>query len=277
MYKSIVVKCGGHAEVDAAAVCADLARLAAEGRSVVAVHGGSAEIDRLAARLDVPVRRLASPAGGSSRYTDAAMLEVVRLALAGGVKPRLVAELARCGAAAVGLTGLDGSLVTAERKAVVHDLAGGRKTVVRGNHGGRISKVDIGVVRALLDSGYLPVVSPPAVTAGGEVVNVDADRMAAALADALGADALVMLTGAPGVLRDPDDPGSLMTRLDADSGPQPEVSGGMAVKIHAGRAAAEAGVRRVVIADGRLASPVRSALAGGGTELAAPPPESRPR
>ncbi|MGH3157616.1 MAG: hypothetical protein ACRDNF_13700, partial [Streptosporangiaceae bacterium] len=88
-----VIKCGGHASVTPAALCADLAELTAGGQSVVVVHGGSADIERLGARLNVPMRRLTAPDGVSGRYTDAATLEVVTLALAGAVRPRLVTAL----------------------------------------------------------------------------------------------------------------------------------------------------------------------------------------
>ena len=103
-----VIKCSGHPSVDAAGICADVARLVGDGRSVLLVHGGSGEIARLAGRLGVPQRTLIGPDNVSTRYTDQATLEVVILALAGGVKPKIVAELARLGVPAVGLTGLDG-------------------------------------------------------------------------------------------------------------------------------------------------------------------------
>src|SRR5690242_21725953 len=113
-----VIKCGGHEAVDPGAVCADVAELYRQGRAVVLGHGGSADTGALAERLGVPRRRLVSPDGVSARYTDDAMLEVVTLALAGRVKPRLVTALAAHGVPGVGLTGLDGGVLRARRKAV---------------------------------------------------------------------------------------------------------------------------------------------------------------
>jgi [amino group carrier protein]-L-2-aminoadipate 6-kinase len=99
-----VVKGGGNPAVDAAGICADVAELVAEGQSVLLVHGGSGEIARLAGKLGVPQRTLVAPDKVSTRYTDPATLEVVILALAGAVKPGIVAELSRLGVPAVGLT-----------------------------------------------------------------------------------------------------------------------------------------------------------------------------
>jgi [amino group carrier protein]-L-2-aminoadipate 6-kinase len=263
-----VVKCGGNAAVDAEAVCADVAALHAAGRAVVLVHGGSADIDRLARRMSVPARRLTAPDGVSTRYTDAETLEVVLLALAGAVKPRLVAALGRHGVRAVGLTGLDAGLLRARRKPAVRAIVDGRVMLVRDNHVGTIRQVDTALLRTLLAAGTVPVLSPPAADEEGRPVNVDADRAAAAIAVALGAQELVLLTGAPGLLADPGDPGSVLAEYAVPPDSLPGFAGGgMGLKLVAARDAARGGVDRVLIADGRGPDPVRAALAGAGTRV----------
>ncbi|WP_052863987.1 [LysW]-aminoadipate kinase [Streptomyces niger] len=264
-----VIKCGGNPSVDAASICADVARLAGEGQSVLLVHGGSGEIARLAGRLGVPQRTLVSPDNVSTRYTDPATLEVVVLALAGGVKPKIVAELARLGVASVGLTGLDGGMLRARRKSAVRSVVDGRTTLVRDNHSGRLGEVRTELPEALLRSGFVPVVSPPAIDEHGHPVNVDADRVAAALAAALGADRLVLLTGAPGVLADPTDETSVLSTYEvpATGAPGGFAGGGMALKLVAAREALTGGVPSVCIADGRVPEPVSHALAGSGTAV----------
>jgi acetylglutamate/LysW-gamma-L-alpha-aminoadipate kinase len=264
-----VVKCGGTAGVASAHVCADVAELVRAGHSVVLAHGGSADIERLAGRLSVPRRTLIAPDGVATRYTDAETLEVVTLALAGAVKPRLVAALAALGVPAVGLTGLDGRLLLAHRKRAHRALVDGQLVVVRDNHSGRVVAVNDDLLRALLEAGFLPVVSPPALAEDGTAVNVDADRAAAAVAAALGATTLVLLTGAPGVLEDPTDGSSLLETCSvADSGRPPEwARGGMALKLVGAREALAGGVGRVLIADGRVERPVLAALAGAGTRV----------
>jgi len=269
----LVVKCGGNGAVDADAVCQDIAGLVRTGRRVVLVHGGSDQIERLAARLGVAQRTQLAPDGVPARYTDEATLEVVTLALAGLVKPGLVAALSRRGVPAVGLTGLDGGLLRARRKAPQRAIVDGRRVLVRDSHAGTVHRVDTALLDLLLGRGLVPVVSPPAATGDGEPVNVNADRVAAAIGSALGAPLLVLLTGAPGVLRDPADERSLQGTyaLPRSGHPAPGVGGGMALKLVAAREALLGGVRRVRIADGRRAAPVSAALDGAGTDVVLQP------
>ncbi len=238
------------------------------GRPVILVHGGSADIDSLAERLKVPSRRLVAPNGVSSRYTDERTLEVVQLALAGSVKPRLLGALRACGANAVGLTGLDAGLLVAARKPAHRALIDGRRLVVRDDHSGRIVEVNGDLLATLLAAGLLPVVSPPALGQDGRVLNTDADRAAAAIAGAVRASTLVLLTGARGVLADRHDERSVLPvcRVPRQGAP-PVVTGGMGVKLIAAREALLAGVHRVLIADGRRPHPVQEALAGSCTEV----------
>ncbi|MFY1704923.1 [LysW]-aminoadipate kinase [Micromonospora sp. WMMA1923] len=274
-----VVKCGGAATIAHDALCAEIAALQRNGRRVLLVHGGAAELDRLAARLGLPQRRLTTPSGSSSRYTDPATLEVLTMALAGKVKPGLLAALARAGARAVGLTGLDAGLLTARRTAVHRAVLDGRKVVIRDDHNGRLTRVDPQLLRTLFAADVVPVVSPPALGEDGHPVNVDADRVATALAGALGAAELVFLTGAPGLLRDPADETSVVGRLELSPAepPSPEIAGaGMTVKLQAAHDALLAGVGRVLIADGRRTGPLTAALAGQGTTVTLSEPVRTP-
>jgi acetylglutamate/LysW-gamma-L-alpha-aminoadipate kinase len=264
-----VVKCGGNPDVDPAGICADVARLVHQGESVVLVHGGSGEIARLAGRLGVPQRTLVAPDGVSARYTDPAMLEVVVLALAGAVKPKIVAALSRLGVPSVGLTGLDGGMLRAVRKPAVRSVVDGRTVLVRDNHSGQIGDVRTDLLETLLRNGFVPVVSPPAIDEQDRPVNVNADRVAAALTVALGADRLVLLTGAPGVLADPGDDTSVQRTYEVPptGAPAAFARGGMALKLVAAREALAGGVTSVRIADGRVPDPVRRALDGSGTTV----------
>jgi acetylglutamate/LysW-gamma-L-alpha-aminoadipate kinase len=264
-----VIKCGGHATVTPAALSADLAELTASGRPVVVVHGGSADIERLGVRLNVPMRRLTAPDGVSGRYTDPAALEVVTLALAGAVRPRLVAALLAAGVPAVGLTGIDGGLLRARRRRTQRAVVDGRQVIVRDDHSGRITEVNTALLDCLLAAGLVPVVSPPVLAEDGAPVNADADRAAAAIAVAMRADTLVLLTSAPGVLADPADPLSVLSVCEVpQTGPPAQRAGGMGVKLTAAREALAAGVREVLVADGRVPAPVSRALAGSATRVA---------
>jgi [amino group carrier protein]-L-2-aminoadipate 6-kinase len=276
--ETIVVKCGGAVVDDPSEVCADIGRLTADGRSVVLVHGGAVEIDRLAGRLGVQVRRLVSPDGLSARFTDLAMLDVVSMALSGLVQPVLVLALLAAGVPAVGLTGVHGALLTASRRGPQRAIIDGRPMIARGDHSGRITGVNTRLLDCLMDAGFVPVLSPPVLADDGLMVNADADRVAAAVAGALRARALILLTRAPGVLADPADPRSVLPVCEVPRhGPPPQRSGGMGVKLIAAREALMNGVATVLIADGLRPRPVGHALSGSATRVTVAATGARPR
>jgi [amino group carrier protein]-L-2-aminoadipate 6-kinase len=260
---TIVVKVGGAAGNSLDTVLDDLAPRT----DYVLVHGGSDRIDRIGALLGRPSEYYTSPSGVVSRKSDPAHLEVVVMALPGTVQTEIVAALARRGVRAVGLSGVDAGLLRAKRKEGSRAVVDGKVLRVLDDWSGTIEKVDAEFLRALLRLGLVPVVGPPAVTAAGEVVNVDADRAASEVASALHAEALVLLTNVPGVLRDRDDPASLVrsvSRDDVDS--VLGLAGGrMRKKVLAARTALATGVPRVVIASSQGDRPVERALAGEGT------------
>ncbi|MEU3398216.1 [LysW]-aminoadipate kinase [Streptomyces filamentosus] len=269
---TIVVKLGSGLDGDA--VLDDIAALAREGTRVVLVHGGGAEADRLSDQLGRTVEHLRSADGTSARRTDAAALDALTMALLGRVKPALLSGLRRRGVTAAGLSGADGGTLTAVRKTAlrVHD-ADGRARIVRDDLSGRVDRVDPRLLRTLLAAGVLPVLSPPAAAEDGTLLNVDADRAAAAVATALDATALVLLTRAPGVLGDPDRPDSLIP--DLETGPSadlpPTVRGRMRHKLRAAADALAGGVGLVAVAPGHGPAPVRAALdSRTGTRLRLP-------
>ncbi len=264
-----VIKIGGGRGIDPTVALADVAERVAAGEQIVVVHGCSAAADALAAALGEPVRYVTSTAGVRSRYTDARMLDIFLMA-ALGVNARLVRELQSLGINALGLSGLDGALLCGTRKEALRIVEDGRQRIIRDDFTGRVERVNIALLRLLLERGYTPVIAPLALTKSGEVVNVDGDRAAAMVAAALEADTLVILTNVPGLLADAQDERTLVTslsRLDM-SYFEAQVNGGMRRKLIGAREALQAGVRRVVLADGRIEHPVQAALAGRGTVIA---------
>ncbi|MGP8078355.1 MAG: [LysW]-aminoadipate kinase [Thermoplasmata archaeon] len=235
----------------------------------VLVHGGSAEVDRLGAALGRPAEHYTSPSGVVSRRTNAAQLEVLVLALAGKVQTELVAGLGARGVRAVGLSGVDGRLLLARRRTGARALVDGRVVHLVDDLSGTIEHVDATLLTTLRGAGFVPVVGPPAVTADGQIVNVDADRAASAVAAALSAEALVLLTNVPGLLERKDDPSSRIPRIARDEVERflPLAEGRMRKKLLAARDALEAGVGRVVIAPSDLSQPIAHALAGEGTVI----------
>lgn len=242
--------------------CDDLRTLVAQGAEVVVVHGGGAAADQVTVELGRQKRYLTARDGRRSRYTDAAALDALTLGILGRVKPAIVTAL---GDRAVGLSGVDGGMVKATRNRPARAIVDGREMIVRDDLSGRVSEVDTTLPCALLAAGFVPVVSPPALGPDGPL-NVDADRFAAALAIALAADWLIVLSNVPGLLSDLDDPTSVVPEVPADL----DVSvadGRMRVKLQAAATARRAGVTNVVLADGRADSPITAARAGAGTRF----------
>jgi acetylglutamate/LysW-gamma-L-alpha-aminoadipate kinase len=262
----LVVKLGGSLGEDIARAAADLRQVLEDGGQAVVVHGGGAEADRLARELGRPPRHLTRRDGRRSRYTDAAALDALTLAMLGRVKPALVAALLGAGVPAVGLSAIDGRLAMATRTRPARALVDGVERVVRDDLSGRIGAVDVRPARLLMDAGYVPVVSPPALDPVAGPLNVDADRLAAHLAVALGADWLILLSNVPGLLR---GDGQVVRELPCgDLAAHLELARGrMNVKVQAAAEAFAAGVPNVVLADGRGDAPVRLARAGAGTRI----------
>lgn len=263
----LVLKIGGGTAIEMDAVCADLQRQSRRGPTVV-LHGASKELDRVSTSLGHPPVTLTSASGVQSRATDEATLEIFTMVYAGSANVRWVAHLQRLGVDAVGLCGADGGLLRgAEKEALRTRLDDGREQVVRGDRSGRVDRVNGGLLRLLLKAGYLPVISPPALSDKGRIMNVDGDRAAAQVAIELGAQTLVILTDVPGLLLDPTDPSSLVRDVRPhEMGRAMEVARGrMRTKVMAAREALKGGVLRVVIADGRIPEPVEAAIHGTGT------------
>ncbi len=251
---------GGHLN----GILDDVARVARE-RGLVLVHGGGALVTEVAERMGIKQQFITSPTGIRSRYTDLETARVFTMVMAGRINKEIVAALRSRGVDALGISGVDGGLLIAERKKrlIVIDERG-RKRAIDGGYTGRIVEVRPRVLEVLLGSGFTPVVSPVALGQEGEVLNVDADRAAAHVASALRAEALVILTNVAGLL---DERGELVRELTAAEARDrmSKVGPGMDKKLLAAAEALEGGVGRVLISDGRVESPVRRALEGAGT------------
>jgi acetylglutamate/LysW-gamma-L-alpha-aminoadipate kinase len=265
----LVIKVGGSAGNNYDALCDDLAARRGAGEPVVLVHGGSDETNRLGEALGHPPRFVTSPSGYTSRYTDRRTLELFMMAAGGLVNKGLVERLQARGVNAVGLSGIDGRLLAGKRKATIRIVEEGRQKLLRDDWTGTIESVNASLLRALLNAGYLPVVAPLACSEQGEALNVDGDRAAAAIAAALGADTLLLLSNVPGLLRAFPDESSLIRSIprgdiDAYLG---FAEGRMKKKVLGAQEALNQGVSRVILGDARAAGCVTRALAGHGTVI----------
>jgi acetylglutamate/LysW-gamma-L-alpha-aminoadipate kinase len=266
----IVVKAGGSQGVDMEAVCADVLALVQGGQQVVLVHGSSHETNVISEKLGHPPRFVTSLSGHKSRYTDRATLEILAMVTAGRINKMLVEKLQGLGLNAVGLSGLDGRLLEAKRKPALRIVENGKTKILRGEYSGKIDKVNAALLQTLLEAGYVPVVAPLAISHQNETLNVDGDRAAAAIAVALKAQTVVILSNVPGLLRDTTDETSVVSHVaavHAHSYLERYAWGSMKRKVLGALEAVNDGVGQVIIADGRVPQPLAQALAGKGTVI----------
>jgi acetylglutamate kinase len=252
--QTFVVKAGGELMLDRTwldGVARDLAVLHRLGIETVLVHGGGPQLDAALRHQDIPTERVAG-----RRITSSAALAAAIREWRGSCSTTWVSALARQGERAVGLCGADGGLIRAERRppAVLTDDDGERVTVDFG-YVGDVTEVRSDVLHSVFAIPSIPVVSPLAIDEHGQILNVNADTVAAEIAVSLGAAKLILLTRAPGILRDAADPHSVMHWTDLDELAQLErdgvLTGGMRPKAAAIRRALLGGVPRVHVVDGR--------------------------
>lgn len=242
--KTVVVKYGGNAMINEEikdAVMSDIVLLNTIGIKVVLVHGGGPEINDMLKRLNIESKFIEG-----LRYTDDETVEVVQMVLAGKVNKSLCSLLNTHGGKAIGLCGMDAKLIIAAKKKGKVDL---------GNVG-EIQSIDATVIRDALEKGYIPVVATVGMGSGGEVYNINADTAAAAIAGALGAENLILMTDIKGLLRDVADENSLIPEVKLSEVPALKrlgiIGGGMIPKVECCVEAVRQGVKQALIMDGRI-------------------------
>ena len=249
---TFVVKYGGHAMGDpelARDFAEDVVLLQAVGINPIVVHGGGPQIGAMLKRLGVESQFV-----GGLRVTDAETARIAEMVLAGSINKEIVGWIGQAGGKAVGISGKDAALVTAEKVQGrdPNPLSGIERHVDLGFVGEPVA-VDPSILRSLAAQGFIPVVAPIALGADGHTYNINADTMAGAIAGACGAKRFFLLTDVAGVL---DKTGELMTDLDpagiAALKADGTISGGMIPKVETCVAAVEAGVDAAVILDGRV-------------------------
>ena len=238
----VVVKYGGNAMINEQLkqqVMEDIVLLHLIGVKVVLVHGGGPEINDLMDRLGKKPEFV-----DGLRVTDRETVDIVQMVLAGKVNKTLVNLLETKGGKAMGISGMDGRLIEAKIKDE------------RLGYVGKITGVNIAPVLDLLEKGYIPVISTLGCDKLGNAYNINGDTAAAYIAGALGAERLFMMTDVAGLLRDKDDPSTLISEITIDEaeqlGREGIISGGMIPKIDCCIEAIHRGVRNVIIMDGRV-------------------------
>ena len=240
--KIIVIKYGGNAMINEDiknAVMGDIALLSLIGIKVVLVHGGGPEINEMLGKIGKK-----SEFVDGLRVTDKETADIVQMVLAGKVNKSLVALLGTLGCKAIGLCGADGGLITAEPKSE------------KLGYVGEITGINPQAILDLLEMGYIPVVSTTGYDKDGNVYNINADTAASKIAGVLKAESMISMTDIAGILRDKENPETLIPKIYVSDIPQLVnegiISGGMIPKIDCCREAIRMGVKKVFIIDGRI-------------------------
>ncbi len=248
---TVVVKYGGHAMEEgdlAEGFGRDIAILKQIGINPVVVHGGGPQINSMLKRLAIQ-----STFVDGLRVTDHAMVEVVEMVLAGTVNKHVAGLINRAGALAVGICGKDGNLIQARKLRRTKIDPGSRiEQIIDLGFVGEPEKIDVRVIHALTGAGLIPVIAPVGVGSDGQTYNINADTVAGAIAGALGATRLLMLTDVPGVLDRNRQLVQELTLAQAQAGiDDGMITGGMIPKVECCMDAVKGGVKSAVILDGR--------------------------
>lgn len=240
--KIVVIKYGGNAMINEDlkdSVMKDLILLSLIGVKVVLVHGGGPEITGMLEKVGKKSEFI-----DGLRVTDKETVDIVQMVLAGKVNKTLVNLIENLGGHAIGLSGMDGHLIEAEPKDE------------RLGYVGNITEINIQPVLDVLDKGYIPVISTVACDKKGNIYNINADTAAARIAGKLGAESLISLTDICGILRDKNDPETLISEIKTSEAPKliedDIINGGMIPKVECCINAIKLGVKRVFIIDGRI-------------------------
>ncbi len=250
--KHVVIKLGGHAMKDAGleqSFADDVVLLKAVGIHPVVVHGGGPQIGDLLKKLGVECRFVEG-----MRVTDDQTLDVVEMVLGGTVNGRIVTRIITAGGKAIGLSGRDGSLIDARPLKIPLKKEDRTPEILDLGHVGQVERVDAELLVHLCGRGMIPVVAPLGVDEHGQAYNINADLVAGAIASALGAEKLILLTDTEGVA---DGEGKLVSRLGRENAAKMKesgvIKGGMIPKVDCALKAMESGVRKAHIIDGRVA------------------------
>ena len=251
---TVVIKYGGNAMTEAAlkdSFAADVVLMKLVGINPVVVHGGGPQIGELLSRLNIE-----STFVNGMRVTDSATMDVVQMVLGGLVNPEIVSLINTHGGRAVGVTGKDGNLIQAEKMPMTSastDAGASAPEIIDIGHVGSITNVQVDVLNTLVQSEFIPVIAPVGVGKNGESFNINADIVAGAVAQALGAEKLVLLTNTPGILNAQKETISSLEKAEVEALiADGTISEGMLPKVDCALDAVNGGVDSVTIVDGRV-------------------------
>ena len=259
----IIIKIGGGKGINVEGIIKDLTELK---EKFIIIHGANYYRDELADKLGIEKKIITSVSGYSSVYSDENAIELLMMAYA-GLRNKKIVELCQLnGINAIGLSGIDGKVITGERNKGIRVIENGKKKILR-DFSGKPKEVNAPLLNMLMDNGYTPVLSVPIIDENNAAINSENDDIVNVLQNALHAEKIIQLIESPGFLADKDKPETLIMEISKDelNSIEEKSEGRMKRKMLAIRKLFEKGAAKVYISDGRTNHPVREALSGKGT------------
>lgn len=263
----IIIKIGGGKNINYDAIVSDL-HLVKE--PFIIVHGGNYALDDIMHRFRIKKEMLISPDSQMSRYTTKEVIKMIYMSYCGLNNKTLVEKMQKKGINAIGLSGIDGKLVTGYRHKALLVVRGGKRKIIRNDMTGTVSHINISLINLLINHGFIPIITPPGLSAELDPINIDGDKIACQLAIELKAKLILFLIEEKGLLYDFHNKKSVIpiTEVKNISSVIAITEGRMKKKLIICQWAIDKGVKKIIIADGRAAKPIYQAIvAKGGTTI----------
>jgi len=260
----IIIKIGGGKNINHEAIIKDCKNLP---EPYLIVHGANYARNELLQNLGIKLKTVKSVSGYTSVLTGNTEMDVFMMAYAGLRNKRLVELAQKNGINAVGLTGLDGQLITGKRKQALKVIENNKKKIIRDDLSGKPAEINVSFLKLLLENNYIPFICPPILSFNGEALNSENDNIVSLLAKKMSATMIISLFEAPGLLENPEDENSLIKKLQKKDleAAENNTDGRMKRKMLAIRNILDEGVKKIIFADGRVNTPISCALSEKGT------------
>ena len=260
----MLVKVGGSKGIDYDLFLEDFSKF----KKTILVHGGSNELNYISSKLNHPPNIIESDSGMSTRFTDRKTMDMFNMIYAGKMNKMIVEKLQKLSINAIGLSWLDVKLVFVKKNKPYRFIQKGKKKVIRGDMSGKITSINLALLKLLIANEYTPVLCPPAISEENEAINVDGDKFASKIATELQCETLIILSNVQGLLKDINDNKSVIKLIklkEIDYYIEKFAQGRMKKKLIGAKEAIDGGVKKVIISGALGKGPISNALNGKGT------------
>ncbi|MFH1536613.1 MAG: [LysW]-aminoadipate kinase [Patescibacteria group bacterium] len=260
----LIIKIGGGQTININYILEDLSSLQ---EKFIIIHGANYLMDEFCTKLNKPQKTLESISGFTSRYTDPETMDIFIMVYAGLANKRIVEKCHQYNINAVGLSGLDGKLATGQRKKAIKAKINKKIKLIKDDLSGKTETINIELLKLLLNNNYTPVICPPILSEDNQAINTDNDTLTSIICRDMDIKTIINLFEAPGLLKNPNDPNSLILTINKNkiNNYMKYGEGRMKKKLLGAEQAIKNNVTKIILSDGRIKNPVSSALNGQGT------------